>query len=177
MHFYFPIISQFLRCFGCFEGTAENTTRLMLDGQPILVFPGGGREACRRTTDPKYSLFWGNRTGFARLAIQYGYTIVCLASVGVEEQIRVCYDIPVWPILFLAGDKRARENFTFPLVYPLSLLPQRIYIHSGREAIETSKYRRDTSERNQHETRDQAMSLLLEAIADARNEQRRHGDC
>jgi 1-acyl-sn-glycerol-3-phosphate acyltransferase len=173
MHFHFPVISQTLRLLGCFEGNVENTSKLMSTGQPILVFPGGGREVCRRTTDPKYSLFWGQRTGFARLAIQHGYSIVCIGSVGVEEQLGILYDIPVWPVLYFAGDKRANEGFTFPLVFLRSLLPQKIFLYSGSEIIDTSQYEGDSCEKNQVIVRDKARSLLLEAIDEGRRQQQR----
>ena len=35
------------------------------------------------------------RTGFARMAIEYGYTIVPVASVGMEEMLKVVHDIPL----------------------------------------------------------------------------------
>lgn len=172
MHFFFPITSQILKFLGCFEGNVENTTKLMEDGQPILVFPGGGREAFRRTYDPKYSLLWGERKGFARLAIQHGYTIVCVGSVGVEEQLGILYDIPIGYILYLFNDKRANEGFTLPLVYPRSLFPQTFYIYFGRENIETKRYNKDIKDENLTIVRDKAKKLLLDAIDEAREQQK-----
>jgi hypothetical protein len=160
-----------MRLLGCFDGNEENTSKLMSDGQPILVFPGGGREVCRRTTDPKYSLFWGQRMGFARLAIKHGYSIVCIGSVGVEEQLGILFDLPIWPVLYLAGDKRAKEGFTVPLVYLRSLFPQRIYLSSGKEMVHTIQYEGDCRRENQVIVRDRALSLLLDAIDEGRKQQ------
>jgi 1-acyl-sn-glycerol-3-phosphate acyltransferase len=51
----------------------------MEDGRSILVFPGGGREVTKRRGE-KYRLIWGERMGFARMAIECGYPIVPVAS-------------------------------------------------------------------------------------------------
>ena len=59
-------------------------------GQSILVYPGGGREVAKRKGEA-YKLIWKKRTGFARMAIQYGYSITPVASVGAEE----CYTIHI----------------------------------------------------------------------------------
>lgn len=58
--------------------------------ETILVFPGGGREVFKRKGE-KYRLLWGDRLGFARLAIEHGYPIVPFGAVGAEE----CFDILV----------------------------------------------------------------------------------
>ena len=62
----------------------------MAAGESILVFPGGGREVAKRKGE-QYQLTWKQRTGFARMAIQHGYPIIPVASVGPED----CYDIRI----------------------------------------------------------------------------------
>lgn len=59
-------------------------TALMEAGESILVFPGGSREGAKRRGD-QYKLFWEGRTGFVRMAIEHGFTITPVATVGPEE--------------------------------------------------------------------------------------------
>lgn len=89
-HFYFPFWPKLLAAGGMVKGTPENCAALMQQGESILVFPGGSREVMRRKGDD-YQLFWKNRTGFAKLAIEYGYDIIPFACVGPNE----CFDIHV----------------------------------------------------------------------------------
>ncbi len=87
MHFNMPWGQTFFE-YGCVLGSRENCAQLMSENEWILVFPGGGREVAKRKGE-KYQLTWKNRTGFARLAIEHGYPIVPVASVGGDD----CYDI------------------------------------------------------------------------------------
>jgi 1-acyl-sn-glycerol-3-phosphate acyltransferase len=57
---------------------------LMDAGESILVFPGGAREGAKRRGE-QYKLFWEGRTGFVSLAIEHGFTITPVASVGPDE--------------------------------------------------------------------------------------------
>ena len=76
---------------GMVRGTRENVRALMRDGQNIMVFPGGTGEVFKgRGQD--YQLMWGERLGFARLAIEFGYPIVPFAAVGAEEMLHVVVD-------------------------------------------------------------------------------------
>jgi len=88
-HFTMPWGKRFFD-YGCVEGTKENCAKLMENGEWILVFPGGGREVFKRKHE-KYQLTWKQRTGFARLAIEHGYPILPVASVGGDD----CYDIHI----------------------------------------------------------------------------------
>jgi 1-acyl-sn-glycerol-3-phosphate acyltransferase len=84
VHFQVPLWRDVLTRYGVVDGTRENCARLMAAGESILVFPGGAREVFKRKGE-KYKLLWGNRVGFARLAISYGYPIVPFAAVGAED--------------------------------------------------------------------------------------------
>lgn len=88
LHFQVPLWRDLLTRFGAVDGTRENCEALMRAGEPILIFPGGAREVFKHKGE-RYHLIWKNRTGFASLAIKYGYPIVPFAAVGAEE----CYDI------------------------------------------------------------------------------------
>ena len=61
----------------------------MEQGCCLLVYPGGAREAWKRTTDKPYEILWGdNHVGFVRMAVRHGYTIVPVATVGTEDVVR-----------------------------------------------------------------------------------------
>ena len=53
------------------------------------------RETFKRRSDPKYSLEWGRRLGFAKMAVDQGVTIVPVSSVGTEDMTRIFYDLYV----------------------------------------------------------------------------------
>lgn len=88
VHFQVPGWRDLLSRLGTVNATRENTIALMRAGEPILVFPGGGREVMKRKGEA-YRLIWKKRTGFVRLAVEHGYDIQPFASVGAEE----VYDI------------------------------------------------------------------------------------
>jgi 1-acyl-sn-glycerol-3-phosphate acyltransferase len=87
-HFAIPGWRSLLAAFGTVDGTREHCRRLLRAGESLLVFPGGAREVFKRRGE-QYRLLWGDRTGFARVAIERGCPIVPFAAVGAEE----CYDI------------------------------------------------------------------------------------
>ena len=143
LHFRIPLWRNLLTHFGTVDGTRENCRALMRAGESILVFPGGGREVFKHKGE-KYRLIWKERVGFVRLAIEHGYAIVPLASVGAEE----CYDIvvdsdellatPVGPLLRRIAP---RPDEIPPLVRGIGPLPrpERFYFHFGRP-IDTRPY-------------------------------------
>ena len=163
-HFLIPVHCHALRFFGAVPGTPAICSRLMQDGQPILVFPGGAREVLRKCGDAPYSLFWGGRMGFARLAVQHGYTIVPVASVGVEDNVRVVLDLDISWFMRLVGDKR--RDVSLPLVcprLPLSTSLQRLYFYFGQPInCDTTEYSLDpTNPRHHSSVRDVTRSRLL----------------
>jgi 1-acyl-sn-glycerol-3-phosphate acyltransferase len=111
------------------DGTREICSSLMEDGQPILVYPGGGHEVLKKKTDPRYTLMWKKRAGFAKLAVQHGYTIIPCCSVGTEDMLDVLVDIPAdW----------FRADLSIPLIQPVSPSKiQKVYFWFG-EPIRTS---------------------------------------
>ena len=57
---------------------------LMDNGSDLLIFPGGAAEA-NKTESEKYSLIWGERYGFVRMAAQHGYNITPFGMVGPDD--------------------------------------------------------------------------------------------
>ncbi len=90
-HLKVPLWGQALLKAGMVPGSPENCQALMLSGQHILVFPGGGREVMRRKGEA-YQLIWKQRTGFARMAIEHGYDIIPFAALGPDEALDIVAD-------------------------------------------------------------------------------------
>jgi len=90
-HFSIPFWKELLMFGGAVQGTRENCAQLMKQGKHILVFPGGGREVFKRKGEA-YKLIWKNRTGFVTMAIEYGYSILPVAQVGVENTYSILFD-------------------------------------------------------------------------------------
>jgi hypothetical protein len=76
--------AEFLAAGGGIVGEPRAAGELMSANEPILVFPGGGREIAK-ARDELYTLLWGDRAGFARLAAEYVYPIVTAAVVGGDD--------------------------------------------------------------------------------------------
>lgn len=145
-HFTVPIWRDWLSKFGAVDGTRENCRAIMGEGHSLIVFPGGGREVFKRRGEA-YQLIWGKRAGFARLAIEYGYPIVPVASVGAEECYRILLDQDDLLRTPLGAQLKARSPRT-DMVFPTLVrglwgtpfpIPQRFYFAFG-PAIESAAY-------------------------------------
>lgn len=90
-HWSVPGWGQFAQAMGGVPGSPAVASELMRRGEPILVFPGGAREANKRRGE-KYKLIWKERIGFAKLAIEHEYPIVPFAGVGGEEMLEIVVD-------------------------------------------------------------------------------------
>ena len=64
---------------------------MMENGEHIMVFPGGSREVCKHKGEA-YKLVWRNHLGFAHMAIEFGYDIIPVASIGGEETYEILWD-------------------------------------------------------------------------------------
>jgi 1-acyl-sn-glycerol-3-phosphate acyltransferase len=90
-HFTIPVWRSILASCGAVLGTRENCAALLAAGEAVLVFPGGAGEVYKRRNQ-SYELLWGERTGFARMAIAAGCPIVPFGAVGAEDRFRVLMD-------------------------------------------------------------------------------------
>jgi len=143
VHFRVPAWRALVERFGVVEGTRENVRALMAAGESIVVFPGGAREVCKRRGE-KYVLIWGKRTGFARLAIEFGYPIVPFSAVGAEDVYEIVFDADdllgsrLGPLVERLAP---RPDLIPPVVAGVGLTaiprPQRFYFHFG-EPVETA---------------------------------------
>lgn len=77
--------------FGAVPVSGMNFYRLMKQGEAVLLFPGGVREAFKRRNE-KYELFWPTQPEFVRMAIKHDAIIVPFAAVGAEDSFDIVAD-------------------------------------------------------------------------------------
>eukprot|EP01134_Creolimax_fragrantissima_P004341 CFRG4341T1 len=142
-HWYLPH-KPLLTFFGGVLGTRENVRAMMDKGMDIAVYPGGGREICKCSTDKKYSMMWSRRKGFAQLAIEKGYTIMTVGGVGAEDCCTILFDVPITKVLkFIGVPERSQTHVGFAI--PRLFTRERFYFAFGHP-IDTSVYKRDLLE-------------------------------
>lgn len=90
-HFSVPYWGDFIKRAGGVRGTRDNCRKLMEAGENLFVYPGGGREISKRRGEA-YKLFWYQRTGFVRMAVEQGYSIMPVAAVGAESVFSIMLD-------------------------------------------------------------------------------------
>eukprot|EP00002_Diphylleia_rotans_P035059 TRINITY_DN75_c0_g1_i3.p1 TRINITY_DN75_c0_g1~~TRINITY_DN75_c0_g1_i3.p1 ORF type:complete len:322 (+),score=68.34 TRINITY_DN75_c0_g1_i3:55-1020(+) len=139
-HFLVPFHSRFLKFVGAVDGTAENCRKLLAANQSTLVYPGGGREIMKRSTDKPNELMWKNRIGFAKYAIQNDAIIVPVSGVGLDESLTILYDLPLGYFLRLLGDTR---DLSWPIAF--TWMPQRLYFRISKP-IDTRTYKTESSD-------------------------------
>jgi hypothetical protein len=118
----------------------------MRERETIVVFPGGAREVFKRKGEA-YRLLWGQRTGFARMAIEHGYPILPFAALGADD----CFDIVLDAGDVLDSPAGAFLQTVFPRIDEMPPVvrgigtlplprPQRFYFYFDRE-IDTTRWR------------------------------------
>ena len=144
--------------FGAVPGSGRNLARLLQNGEAVLLFPGGVREAYKRKGED-YKLFWPKKSEFVRMAAKFGATIVPFAAVGVDDSLDIILDgeeLQNAPVLGQFVSRRAAslpqarrgvsargeddaepESFVSPLALP-KLPPRRMYFKFQRP-IQTSR--------------------------------------
>lgn len=80
-------VPDLLAACGAAVGAPDNVGALMRNNEPIAVFPGGRREITKFAGE-EYTLLWGDRAGFAALAVANDYPIVPVATVGGDDIYR-----------------------------------------------------------------------------------------
>ncbi|KAL3319934.1 Transmembrane protein 68 [Cichlidogyrus casuarinus] len=87
-----PGIQNFIRLTGARAGTVEECVKMLKhdsadDHAPmILIGPGGVREAL--FSDEYYNTLWGNRTGFAKVALEANCAVYPMFTENIREPIR-----------------------------------------------------------------------------------------
>ncbi|MBN3455804.1 acyltransferase family protein [Mycobacterium sp. DSM 3803] len=129
---------------GAVVGAPEVAGELMRHNEPILVFPGGGREIPKFRGE-QYRLRWAGRTGFARISIEHDYPIVPVALVGGDDvYLSLTARDDWWGRLSqsVAEKLSGRSDMAMPLIRgvgpTLIPRPQRMYLRFA-EPIETTE--------------------------------------
>ncbi|NTY61933.1 lysophospholipid acyltransferase family protein [Mycolicibacterium sphagni] len=159
---------------GAVVGAPETAGELMRHNEPILVFPGGGREIAKFKGE-EHTLRWQDRAGFARLAVEYQYPIVPVALVGGDDVYRsLSTRGGRWERLSQRISERlsGRTDMAVPLMRgvgpTLIPRPQRMYMRFS-EPIPTDKPARTANDKwvatikqNTQEALEQAITDLLQ---------------
>jgi len=76
-----PILGHVVRRLGALRARRETARQALAAGLVVLVFPGGEIDSCRPFYRPR-SVDFGNRRGYARIALEAGVPIVPVATIG-----------------------------------------------------------------------------------------------
>jgi 1-acyl-sn-glycerol-3-phosphate acyltransferase len=178
-HYAVPVWRDLLGACGMVRGTRDNVRALMRDHQTILVYPGGAREVNKRRGQ-QYQLLWGERMGFARLAIEQGYPIVPVAAVGADDMLDVTVDqnTPVYGQLAAAYEK-VMGFPTPPVVHGVGLTaiprPERLYFWFG-EPVDTTSFADHNDDTAARTIRDETKQAVLAGIQFLRDERDKDPD-
>ena len=160
-----------LAAVGAVVGDPETASELMVNAEPILVFPGGGREIAKFKGE-EYVLRWQGRTGFARLAVEYSYPIVPVGLVGGDDVYRsMTTRDGRWGRLSQSLTERlsGRSDMAMPLMRGIgpTLIPrpQRMYLRFG-SPIHTPKPARIDKEKWVTTVKQNTQQSLEQILAD-----------
>nr|WP_236147603.1 lysophospholipid acyltransferase family protein [Mycolicibacterium sp. CH28] len=164
--------------FGGVVGSPESASALMREDEPILVFPGGGREIAKFKGE-EYKLRWENRAGFARVAIAHQYPIVTAALVGGDDvYTSITERDSLWGKASGRIAKRlsGRDDMAMPIVRGIGPTlvprPQRMYLRFG-PAIPTVRPRNVAADDWTQQVKIRVQSQLEKDLGDLQEVRRR----
>lgn len=76
-----PVVGHFYRSVGAVPASRRNAEQALKAGHALLVFPGGDLDACRPFYYPR-KVFFGDRRGYVRLALESNVPVIPLATIG-----------------------------------------------------------------------------------------------
>jgi 1-acyl-sn-glycerol-3-phosphate acyltransferase len=120
-----PGVGRMLDAVGAVPGTRAKATALLRGGALVCVYPGGIDDSFKRAGQ-EYTLQWGSRDGFARVALHAGTPIIPFVGEGVDDLLTVVAREP-WLGRRLFGSPRydlpvLRGRWGLPI-------PRRIALH------------------------------------------------
>lgn len=133
---------RFVRALGGVPASPRAFYGLLAAGEPVLLFPGGAREVCRRR-DEEYKLFWRDGTDFVRPAARFDAVIVPFSAVGADDDCETLVDgQEIQRVPGVGGVVQAildRTGFDRELLMPIGG-PPRLgrYYFRFHEAVDTS---------------------------------------
>jgi 1-acyl-sn-glycerol-3-phosphate acyltransferase len=160
-----PIVGNWLRSLGAVDGTPEAAVQMLEQGELMVVYPGGHREALKAWKD-RYQLKWKRSRGYIRCAIRAQVPVIPVAGAGIDEAlITVGHENVVGRKIF------GRKDYDIPIAFGLGLLPLPVAfrfevgepVHSGLppEAADDDRAVDDLHERVTSATQD----LIIRANA------------
>jgi 1-acyl-sn-glycerol-3-phosphate acyltransferase len=114
-----PWVNVFMARVGQVVGTHENFSRLLDDGEAVLVFPEG-IDGIRKPITQRYRVQHFH-VGFVEHALRAGAPIVPMAILGSDDQAPILFDVK--PLARWLGLPAAPITPTFPWFGPIGLLP------------------------------------------------------
>lgn len=82
---------SFCESLGAVPATPRNFYKLLKDKEPVLLFPGGPTEVCKRRGE-KNKLLWRDETDFVRPAAKFNAIVVPFSSIGADDSIDILLD-------------------------------------------------------------------------------------
>lgn len=89
-----PVLRSALSAVGAVPGAPGKAIELLESGELVGVYPGGIDDSWKLSSE-KYRLQWGQRAGFARVAMRAGVPIIPIAAIGIDEMYDVVAREPV----------------------------------------------------------------------------------
>ncbi|XP_027745327.1 transmembrane protein 68-like [Empidonax traillii] len=123
-HFVFrlPGLKLLLAVTGVIPGTREECLLALKNGYLVSISPGGAREAL--FSDESYQLMWGNRKGFAQVALDAKVPIIPMYTQNVREGYRTFKERRFFRKLY--------ESTRLPFTPPYGGLPVKFRTYIGK---------------------------------------------
>jgi 1-acyl-sn-glycerol-3-phosphate acyltransferase len=116
--FRFPGVRAALAALGAIPGAPDEAVALLEAGELVCVYPGGVDDSFK-TSAEAYTLKWGDRAGFARVALRAEAPIVPIAATGVDD----LFEVPKREGIL---GRRLLGSPRYDLPLPESLVPRRV---------------------------------------------------
>ncbi|NXS08648.1 TMM68 protein, partial [Neodrepanis coruscans] len=107
---------------GVIPGTREDCLNALKNGYLVSISPGGVREAL--FSDESYQLMWGNRKGFAQVALEAKVPIIPMYTQNVREGYRMLKERRFFRKLY--------ESTRLPFTPPYGGLPVKFRTYIGK---------------------------------------------
>lgn len=111
-----PLVRSVLGAVGAIPGAPDEAVALLEAGEIVAVYPGGVDDSFKLSAEA-YTLKWGERAGFARVALRARVPVVPIAATGVDELFEVTRREGLVGRLLLGSSR-------YDLPLPESLLPR-----------------------------------------------------
>ena len=112
-----PVLRDALNEVGLVEGSRQNAIELLGADEMVITYPGGARDSIKGR-HRRYELQWGDRRGFAHVALEAGVPVVPVAGIGPDDAFPTQSNEGIFSMPFL-GDKSYKVPFFLPIARPV----------------------------------------------------------